>query len=327
MGNIKISIVIPSYKAEKYISRAIDSIMLQKNIIPEIVVVIDGILDNTEKILKKYDNKIKTIVFPQNQGAQIARNTGLKSITSNYVMFLDSDDYLEGDLYLYSLWKSMEENNASIAFGPCKFTGENYPTILRYPSMQETCEDVIYRWLLGKSGPNPSCILWRKNEVIRIGAWNESIKKNQDGEIILRAMINSCKVSASQVGFGVYWQYASNNRVSKKISPEAYKSQEEIEQLVTHSLKADKFNKKRIISALEHFRLITSLKAYNDSMPELGIKWSTKWKKDINLTIFKSYPLSRKIYCILVILLGFSKTAYCVEKYRSFKNKICFLFQ
>ena len=90
----KVSIIIPAYNSEKWVSEAIESALKQtyKNI--EIIVVNDGSTDKTEKEILKFGNKVKYIK-QKNQGLSGARNTGIKEASSEIVVTLDSDDKLD----------------------------------------------------------------------------------------------------------------------------------------------------------------------------------------------------------------------------------------
>lgn len=93
----KISIIIPVYNSEKYIEKCLNSIIHQtyKNL--EIIVVNDGSSDNSLNIIKNYskiDKRIK-ILNQKNEGVSSARNNALKIKTGEYVMFVDSDDWIE----------------------------------------------------------------------------------------------------------------------------------------------------------------------------------------------------------------------------------------
>ena len=92
----KISIIIPSYNSEKTIERAINSVITQNYSNKEIIVVDDGSFDNTKTILSKYVESIN-IVTTENFGVSRARNNGIKNAVGDYIMFLDSDDYLLPD--------------------------------------------------------------------------------------------------------------------------------------------------------------------------------------------------------------------------------------
>lgn len=97
-NKMKISIIIPTYNAERYITEAIDSVLSQtyKNI--EIIVVDDGSTDNTENVLKIYidQNKI-TYLKKENGGPASARNLGIRFATGDYTALLDADDTWRND--------------------------------------------------------------------------------------------------------------------------------------------------------------------------------------------------------------------------------------
>lgn len=91
----KFSIIVPVYNVEKYIKKCLDSIFEQTFKDYEVIVVNDGTKDNSMDIVKKYDVKI---VEQSNQGLSEARNNGVKKATGEYILFVDSDDYIEKDL-------------------------------------------------------------------------------------------------------------------------------------------------------------------------------------------------------------------------------------
>lgn len=92
-----ISIIIPAYNAEKYIKKCIDSIVNQTKEELEIIVINDGSTDNTEDIVKEYKDKRIKYFKNKNQGIGKTRNFGIEKATGSYIMFIDSDDYIEKD--------------------------------------------------------------------------------------------------------------------------------------------------------------------------------------------------------------------------------------
>ncbi|MDO8511885.1 MAG: glycosyltransferase [bacterium] len=138
---IKISVVICAYNAERFIEQAIDSVFNQD--FPassvEIVVVDDGSKDRTAKILnEKYAGRIKYI-FRKNGGHTSAINTALEYVNGEYVCFLDSDDYwdkqklreifntFESDKtidVIYNYYKVVDENRCVIEHRPGEFKGD-----------------------------------------------------------------------------------------------------------------------------------------------------------------------------------------------------------
>lgn len=101
-NNIKLSIIVPNYNSEKYLSRNIESLINQtyKNI--EIIVVDDGSLNSCESIVNEYikkDKRIKYVTHKKNEGLFHARLAGADIATGDYIAFLDADDYVSMDYY------------------------------------------------------------------------------------------------------------------------------------------------------------------------------------------------------------------------------------
>lgn len=89
----KISIILPVYNGEKYIKKAIESVLMQSLDDFELIIINDGSTDNTAEIINSFDDKRIILLNQPNQGPGQARNNGLKIACGEYVMFLDSDDW------------------------------------------------------------------------------------------------------------------------------------------------------------------------------------------------------------------------------------------
>ena len=92
-----VTVIVPTYNTSKYIKKCIDSILNQtfKNI--ELIVIDDGSTDNTKDIIEKVNDKRLKYVYKENGGVSSARNLGIDLSTGNYIMFVDSDDYIDKD--------------------------------------------------------------------------------------------------------------------------------------------------------------------------------------------------------------------------------------
>ena len=93
--NYKISIIVPVYNTEKYISECINSLLSQTYNNYEIIIIDDGSTDNSYKICKDYEKKHKKIKLysQKNSGVSSARNLGIKVSSGDFIIFVDSDDY------------------------------------------------------------------------------------------------------------------------------------------------------------------------------------------------------------------------------------------
>lgn len=116
MNKCKLSIIVPVYGVEKYIDKCLNSLVKQSLKEIEIIVVNDGTKDNSQKIIdkyvKKYPDKIKSYI-KENGGQGSARNYGLKKTTGEYIGYVDSDDFVEKDMYK-KLYNKAKENNYDI---------------------------------------------------------------------------------------------------------------------------------------------------------------------------------------------------------------------
>lgn len=118
----KVSVVVPCYKVEKYISRCIESLINQTLKDVQIICVNDGSPDNTLSILKEYKEKIGEnfiIIDKKNEGVWKARVDGIKSASGEYIAIVDSDDYVEAN-YLERLYSTAKNKSADIAI--CGFS-------------------------------------------------------------------------------------------------------------------------------------------------------------------------------------------------------------
>lgn len=120
MKDILISVVLPIYNVEKYLNQSIESIVNQtyKNL--EIILVDDGSPDNCPKMCDEWaqkDDRIK-VIHKKNAGLGMARNTGLENATGDYIVFFDSDDYVDTNLFS-DMVVAIEKNCAAdlIEFG------------------------------------------------------------------------------------------------------------------------------------------------------------------------------------------------------------------
>ena len=96
-----LSVIVPVYNVESYLSRCVDSILSQSGVMLEVLLVDDGSTDASGKICDSYaarDGRVK-VIHKENGGLSSARNTGLDRASGDYVTFVDSDDYLEPEAY------------------------------------------------------------------------------------------------------------------------------------------------------------------------------------------------------------------------------------
>lgn len=132
MNDIYLSIIVPVYNTEKYLNRCIDSIIQAIKLVKdkvEIIIINDGSKGNADEIIESYvKNFPDTIVYikQENKGRGATRNVGISKARGKYISFIDSDDYIDDNMYLDMLSK-LKSEDADIAI--CDFQNiiENNP--------------------------------------------------------------------------------------------------------------------------------------------------------------------------------------------------------
>ena len=149
-GNELISIIVPVYNVEQYLEKCVNSIVNQtyKNL--EIILVDDGATDSSGKLcdeLAKIDNRIK-VYHKENGGLSDARNYGVERATGDYMGFVDSDDYIDAEMY-EKLYEAIKKENVDVAECNLKiiypereelFTEQNYYNVC---TKQEYLEEYL----------------------------------------------------------------------------------------------------------------------------------------------------------------------------------------
>lgn len=116
---IKVSVIVPAYNAEKYLGRCLDSLIKQTLKDIEIIIIDDGSTDSTWNIIIEYQNRYQDIVKghknKRNIGTGSTRNVGLSLAQGDYIIFVDSDDWVSPD-YCLKLWEKAIEEKADVVY-------------------------------------------------------------------------------------------------------------------------------------------------------------------------------------------------------------------
>lgn len=119
---MKISIIIPVYNVEDYISECLESVA-SLNLDYEIIIVNDGSTDNSIKIINDFVGSNCAninVISKENGGLSSARNMGIRQAKGDYLFFLDSDDYIDGNLF-ETFVKEVVNDGVDIGFADCKY--------------------------------------------------------------------------------------------------------------------------------------------------------------------------------------------------------------
>ncbi len=211
-----ISIVIPAYNAEIYIERAVKSIIDQTFKNTEIIVVNDGSVDRTEEVLKKF-NQIR-VITQLNKGSSQARKVGYEAANGEYIMFLDSDDFIDFD-YIENMYNQITLSKADICISDIVYMeGSNKKLIFENIERIESSESVVKKLLSDKLSFSMSNKLYKK-KCIKVSFFDSELRYGEDGYTLLNILDNSEVVT--KLKEKSYYYYVKNTRslMNSKVVP------------------------------------------------------------------------------------------------------------
>ena len=206
--NLKMSVVIPVYNVEAFLTQCIESIIYQSHKNLEIIIVDDGSPDNSAKIYEKYaksDKRIK-VIKQKNGGLSKARNTGLAAATGDYVHFIDSDDYINCDYYEKMLAAAKATDADIAAGGVVSQNGERFAVSYKN---QLVLSGLVEKFRI--TGALVNCTVWR--HIYRRKFLEKNNLKFADGRIFEDLLfMPETIMRANRVVTvpGAYYQYVFN---------------------------------------------------------------------------------------------------------------------
>lgn len=221
----EISIIIPVYKAELWLSRCLDSIQKQTFDNFEVILVDDASPDQSTDIAEKYTQKDKRFIIihkEKNEGTMSARESGYLRAQSKYITFSDADDYFPENA-LQILYDKITRDNADIIFGgyTCVYENNSKKNIVRYIPSEISPNEVI-TLLLEHKLPNTlwgniySARLFRQYLPISfIGMTNA-----EDRMLLIQLISHAKKIGYTPLSIYFYWQNSQSNsrpRISERI--------------------------------------------------------------------------------------------------------------
>ena len=194
--NPKLSIIVPVYNVERYIDKCIKSILDQTFKDFELILVDDGSIDNSGEICDEYikkDSRVK-VIHKKNGGLAAARNTGLIMARGDYVGFVDSDDWIEPNMFS-NLYASCVKNGADISVIGVREVDEDGSCLNEYIPSDISFSEILKRAYAWNK-------LFKKELFINNNLFFRDGKYYEDLELIPKLFVESIKVTTvSSVGY------------------------------------------------------------------------------------------------------------------------------
>lgn len=197
------TVVIPLYNKEAFVRRCVDSVLSQTETNYELIVVNDGSTDGGVSVISSYDDKRIKIINQDNEGVACARNRGILESSSEWVAFLDADDYWLSE-HLEEL-KKLIENYSDVGIVSTKSTElkvSQYPVPLVTGFSWERKKIDYYRFSSLNSGYIHSSSIAVKRVVFDDVGYFKNLKQGEDTELVSRICLSwSCAFSEKPTSF------------------------------------------------------------------------------------------------------------------------------
>jgi glycosyltransferase involved in cell wall biosynthesis len=188
---LKVSVIIPAYNVEKFIEETLNSVLSQSYNNLEIIVVDDGSVDNTAKIINKFANRVVYLHQENSGGCSVPRNFGIKKSTGDLICFFDADDIMLSDRIeqqvnffkknpdvgcVFSDYKNFDQNGI--------FPQSHYQTCPRLNSMLKDCKEMIVEnaceHLAEENFGNAGCLMIRSDLLAGNFQFDPTLKASED---------------------------------------------------------------------------------------------------------------------------------------------------
>lgn len=306
MENKCISIIIPVYNCEKYISRCLRSIINQtyKNL--QIIVVNDGSTDNTLNIcedIARNDSRIE-IYSKENGGVSSARNLGLKKVKGDYISFVDADDFLEVNMFSKMIYSLKDEDLIVCNFYIVdekgnKENGKSIPNVILNKN-ETLIELLLNRLIIGA--------LWNKlfkKSILENVEFNTSYTIGEDLLFEFFAINNSKKIKF--ISDKLYNYYVNSNNVTSTSNYKKWDQVIEICNIIRKSISDKELIQYMDIKEFKTYRLIIEkllkskkIKSDDINMLKIYFKNSKKFLKVFLKN--KSINVKEKIYTMILLI-------------------------
>ena len=312
----KVSIIVPVYKAEKYLHRCLDSIIAQTFKDWELLLVDDGSPDNSGKLCDEYaqkDSRIK-VFHKKNGGVSSARQMGLDNATGEYTIHADPDDWVEPTM-LEELYAKAIEDNADMVI--CDYFNEYTDRQVYTPSkyVGYLDSDYVFRQILST---RMAAAVWnkliRRSVIISSGAMFPPISYAEDAFFVCQVLRFKPIVTYFNKAFYHYDHILNSSSLSRFVSESIIKDRLYFDNYFSSALDAKEYAEellltKRTTKELAWFVPNFSRKEFIQIHPEINTYYLNKktgfriWKLDffIKLTLLGHDRISRFLYNLICL--------------------------
>lgn len=212
-----VSIIIPTYNYAHFLSDCIKSVVAQSYTSIEIIVVDDGSTDNTKDIVKKYSSETIKYIYQKNKGLSAARNTGIKNVRGEFVLFLDADDLIPKNYIEKQVDNLISNPEADISLAKNKlfYKIDNAGRPIVTGTWHTYTKQLATHCFFFNLGP-PHAYFYRRNVIKNVGYFDTTLKACEDYDYVMRCFEKGFRVISCFGTKVFYRQHTGSMSANKK---------------------------------------------------------------------------------------------------------------
>jgi glycosyltransferase involved in cell wall biosynthesis len=320
MDKSLISIIVPVYNTLPYLEKCVNSLLVQTHSNLEIILVDDGSTDGSSQLcddLAAKDERIK-VFHKQNGGVSSARNAGLAKATGNYIGFVDSDDWVEPDMYAILL-ELIQKNNAQIA--GCNFNYiQNNIYVADIKTINKTSVFTLQQTVKNDMA-HRGIYLWNKlfdKEILHGLQFDESITFGEDMLFCFNAILKADKIVYSDLKKYIYNRNVASATL-KSFNIKKLTFFKAIATIMDYSEKIKDRQLYKMILRAKIYHIVGFLRqaataGYADKNKDFD-ELLANLRANIFDYLFSKYKLTNKLFGVILALFGYKFTAKIYRMY------------
>ena len=200
---VKVSVIVPVYNVEKFINRCVDSILSQTFKDFELILVNDGSKDKSLEVIEKYRADKRVRIFTQkNQGPAVARNFGISVAKGSYIMFIDSDDYIDPD-YIETYYNKIKNCHYDVVVGGYKRVVDDKVKFILKLKNEEFSKYIV---------TGPYCRIIKKSFLEKNNI--SFLNTNSSEDVYFNLMIYNTTNKIGIIDYSGYYYFYNSNSIS-----------------------------------------------------------------------------------------------------------------
>jgi GT2 family glycosyltransferase len=275
-----VSVVTPCYNAAAFVGETIESVRAQQYPAVEHIVVDDGSTDDSWEVISRYSGHVRTVRLERNRGGSHARNVGARLARGEFLMFLDADDVIAPDA-LTALVAAICNRTQAIAICRWERLREVDGQWVSEPPevpLPEANADFLRRWIDLTGWVPPCAVLWRRDEFERTGGWDEAVTLDDDGDLMMRALVSGLRLVRAEGGRAYYRRHNETHvsvSTASVISESKLRSQARVYDKLTATLEQQGRLEDYATSLCVAYHRLAH-RAYLGGVPELGCTYQAR---------------------------------------------------